>query len=418
MSGFDDSDFKRLLGIIERTESERKIDETSFSNNPPFSCPCDRVVSGLIFLGEGPELISGNIYIENGLIKEIEETSSTSDNWIVPRFINTHTHVGDTLLKDPSLGDPLNSFSIQRDLDALIKPPNGLKHKFLNHLEYETAVSSMESAIWDMYQNGISVFADFREGGILGVQALIEAVRNTSRNIHPIVFGRLLQPPPASNSPDSNSRSFQYFDFQEELRTLLEIADGIGISGPNDMDDYVLFKISSKTESKRKKLAVHAGEKDRSDIDAALSLRPDLLVHMTQAEPKDLAKAADADIPISVCVRSNLSTGVGIPPVLDMLQAGINVSVGTDNMMLNSPDMFEEIHFLSKIYGLSDDTVFKMATSNGAETLGCKFTGTIDVGKKADLLILNSKSENLKHVRDPLAGYARRARVDDILGII
>ena len=418
MSGFDDSDFKRLLGIIERTESERKYEEedilTDVFDASSLSYPCDRMVSGLIFSGDGPDLISGNIYIENGLIKEIEEAPVKSKNWIVPRFINTHTHIGDTLLKDPSLGPPIGSFAVQRDLDALVKPPNGLKHLFLSNLNYDTAVSSMESAIWDMYQNGISVFADFREGGISGAQALTEAVRNTSRNIYPIIFGRPVSafPPPESDSVSSRSV------FLEEFRTLLELADGIGISGANDMDDYTLSKISSKTESKRKKLAVHAGEKDRSDIDSALSLHPNLLIHMTHAETSDLKKAADEAIPISVCVRSNLTTGVGIPPVLEMLREGIQVSIGTDNMMLNSPDMFEEMHFLSKIYGLSDQTIFKMATSNGADILGCRFTGTIEVGKKADLLVLNSKSENLKHIRDPLAGYARRARADDILGIL
>jgi len=414
MSGFDDSDFKRLLGIIERTESNRENETVDFTDSC-LSYPCDRMVSGLIFVGEKPDLIFGNIYIENGIIKEIEEAPVKSENWIVPRFVNTHTHIGDTLLKDPPLGNPIGLFVVQRDLDALVKPPNGLKHRFLAGLEYEAAVSSMESAIWDMYQNGISVFADFREGGISGAQALIEAVRNTSRNIHPIIFGR-----PANMSPsvDSVFSSSLTIDFLDELRDLLEITDGIGVSGANDLNDYLLSKISSKTASKRKKLAVHAGEKDRKDIDAALSLHPDMLIHMTHADPADIKKAADADIPVSVCVRSNLTTGVGLPPVPDMLQAGIRVSIGTDNMMLNSPDMFEEIHFLSKIYGLSDKTIFKMATSSGADTLGCRFTGTIDVGKKADLLILNSRSENLKYVRDPLAGYARRAGANDILGII
>lgn len=415
MSGFDDNDFKRLLGIIERTDSERETESAGFSSefelDSNFSdYPCDRIVSGLIFLGDGPDLISGNIYIENGLIKEIEETRTKASNWIVPRFVNAHTHIGDTLLKDPPLGDVYKSFAVQRNLDALVKPPNGLKHRFLSNLSQEDAVRSMESAIWDMYQNGISVFADFREGGVEGVHALLSALHNTSRNIYPVIFGR-----PVHAASDGSVSSPVFLD---ELRNLLETADGIGVSGANDLDEYTLSKMSSKSASRRKKLVVHAGEKDRSDIETAVSLNPDLLIHMTQATVNDLKTVADEDIPVAVCVRSNLTTGVGIPPVLDMLEAGIRVSVGTDNVMLNSPDMFEEIHFLSKIYGLSDDTIFRMATSVGADTLGCRFTGSIDVGKKADLLILNAKSANLKHVKNPLAGYARRARTDDILAII
>jgi len=421
MSGFDDSDLQRLLGIIERAERERERESAGLSPEFEFDTnfsdyPCERMVSGLIFKGDGPELVFGNIYIEKGLIKEIEETKVKSENWIVPRFINAHTHIGDAMLKDPPLGDVYRSFAVQRDLDSLVKPPNGLKHRFLSNLSAEEAVCSMESAIWDLYQNGISVFADFREGGIDGVFSLLSALQKTSRHILPVIYGRPAYA--AASKKEAGKEDSVSYSLFNELNELLEVADGIGVSGVNDVDGAVLSKMSSCAASHQKKLAVHAGEKDRSDIEKAVSLDPDILIHMTQAVPSDLKTVADKDIPITVCVRSNMTTGVGVPPVLDMLDAGIRVSVGTDNVMLNSPDMFEEIHFLSKIYGLSDETIFRMATSVGAETIDCKFTGTIEAGKKADLLILNARSANLKYVKDPLAGYARRARTDDILGII
>jgi len=410
MSGFNDSDFKRLLEIIDRTENERKSGSDVMASEKDvigdYSESYERVVSGLIFAGDAPELIYGNVYTENGLIKEIEPVRSAqeiSPNWIVPRFVNAHTHIGDALLKDPSLGPAISQHAYARDLDALVRPPNGLKHKFLSSLSFDDAVSSMESAILEMYQSGISIFADFREGGIAGVSALSEASKNAARDIHPVIFGR-----PASFS----------IDFLDELREILEITDGIGVSGANDLDDYSLSKMSSKTQSKRKKLAIHAGEKDRSDIDSAFSVSPDLMIHMTHASKTDLQRAADADIPICVCIRSNLTTGVGCPPVSDMLDAGIRVCVGTDNVMLNAPDMFEELHFLSKICGITDASLFKMATTVGADALGCRFTGSIDVGMKADMMILNSKSLNLKNIKDPLAGFVRRARIDDILGIV
>jgi len=199
---------------------------------------------------------------------------------------------------------------------------------------------------------------------------------------------------------------------------LLEITDGIGASGANDIDSFVLTEIAKRTASKGKYLAIHAGEKNRSDIEPALALNPDLLIHMTHADKADLKAVSDSKTPIAVCVRSNLVTGVGLPPVLDMLDAGISVCIGTDNVMLNAPDIFEELHFLSKIYGITDDMLFKMAASNGAGALGCQLTGTIEVGKRADMMILNAESSNLKHVKDPLAGFIRRARADDILRIV
>ncbi|MDL2260966.1 amidohydrolase family protein [Methanimicrococcus sp. OttesenSCG-928-J09] len=438
MSGFDDSDFVRLLEIIDQTEKERQSEtagnfpkSTSIDGYGDYSGNYDRVVSGLIFAGgnddgddinDGPNLIYGNVYIEDGIIREIEErrgSSMKSLNWIVPRFVNAHTHIGDTLIKDPPLGPDVTPYAYKRDLDSLVRPPNGLKHQFLSALTQEDAVSSMESAIWDMYQSGISVFADFREGGLNGVSALIEASKNASRDIHPVIFGRPTFPQSyAENGGSSSSDILTSHSFLDELRDLLETSDGIGVSGANDLDEYVLAKIAAKTQSKRRKLAIHAGEKDRSDIESALSLDPDLLIHMTHAENEDIKTAADNRIPIAVCVRSNLVTGVGLPPILNMLEAGIPVCIGTDNVMLNSPDMFEELHFLSKIYGISDAALFRMANLNGAEALGCRFTGSIEIGKKADMMVLNAKSLNLKHVKNPLAGFVRRAGVSDILGLV
>ncbi|MDR0767010.1 MAG: amidohydrolase family protein [Methanosarcinales archaeon] len=423
MSGLNNSDFVRLLEIIDRTEKERRSEtadhflrSVSQDGYGDYAGSYDRVVSGLIFAGTEPDLIYGNVYIEDDIIQEIEELNSSqikSKNWIVPRFINAHTHIGDTLLKDPPLGPEMKPYAYKRDLDSLVKPPNGLKHKFLNSLSTDEAISSMESAIWEMYQNGISVFADFRERGIEGTAALIEAHKNAGRDIHPVIFGR-----PTLYSLNAGSDLTSSHSFLDELRDLLEIAGGIGVSGANDVDEYILAKVASKTHSKRKRLAIHAGEKDRSDIEPALALDPDLLIHMTHANEAELKTAADSEIPIAVCVRSNLVTGVGLPPVLNMLDAGVSVCIGTDNVMLNSPDMFEELHFLSKIYGITDTVLFKMATSNGADALGCRFTGSIEVGKKADMMVLNAKSLNLKHVKDPLAGFIRRARADDILGIV
>ena len=420
MSGFNDSDYKKLFEIIEKTNKERE-DSMNISEKPIIkeNLSYERAVSGQIFLGAEPTLISGNIYIKNGRIKEIEETKNAntkSENWIVPRFINAHTHIGDTLLKDPPLGNPISDYTIQRDLDALIRPPDGLKHRFLQNLRYETAVSSMEDAIYELYLNGISVFADFREGGLDGISALTTAVLNTSRDIRPIIFGRpSYQYPAASNLIGEIKTAETALD---EVRKILEQADGIGLSGANDLDEYLLSKIASKTKARGKKVAIHAGEKNRSDIKKALNLSPDILIHMTHASPQDLKIAADLKTNITVCVRSNLSTGSGLPPVPEMLEEGICVSVGTDNVMLNSPDMFEEMHLLSKIYGLSDAAVFKMVTTNGSSTLDCQYTGSIEVGKKADLMILNAKSSNLKNIQNPLAGFVRRARADDILGII
>ena len=77
---------------------------------------------------------------------------------------------------------------------------------------------------------------------------------------------------------------------------------------------------------------MHAGEKDESDIDAAIALNPDSLIHMTYASKHQI----ESDIPIVVCPRSNLVTGVGSSfrhPTNSSNGKTIHRWAGTDNMM-------------------------------------------------------------------------------------
>ena len=60
------------------------------------------------------------------------------------------------------------------------------------------------------------------------------------------------------------------------------------MSGTNDLDLELLKEIATCTRDLKKFFAIHAGEKNRSDIEKALSLEPDLLIHLTNATKKDL----------------------------------------------------------------------------------------------------------------------------------
>jgi len=131
-----------------------------------------------------------------------------------------------------------------------------------------------------------------------------------------------------------------------------------------------------------------------------------------------LRDVARVNIPVVVCPRSNLVTGVGLPNVKKMVQLGITVGVGTDNVMLNSPDIFEEMHLLSRALLHDDRQVFKMCTLNGAKIMGLdQRLGSIREGKEARVMVINRNSNNLWGSRDPLASIVRRAGPSDILAI-
>ncbi len=346
----------------------------------------EQTLKGTIIYGDEFEPIDGYITIENGIIKTVEESAVAADVIIAPCFVNAHTHIGDSVIKDPPF----------MPLPELVQPPNGLKHRILRQTSNSDLISSIRASIRDMIKTGTCAFCDFREGGLAGARALHEAL-GTNPDIKAWIFGR----------PDDKEMNY------------LDICHGTGLSSTNDLEMKYIQDILEKTREKGKKFAIHAGEINSSDISSALALEPDFLVHLTNASKKDIQTVADAQIPIVVCPRSNYMTRTGIPPITEMLDAGIPVAVGTDNVMLNSANMFSEMEFLVKTKVYDDRQVFKLCTLNGAKLLGIeKESGSIKTGKKARLMILTKKSDNMQGIKNPLGSLVRRARPDDIIRII
>lgn len=346
----------------------------------------EQTLKGTIIYGDEFEPIDGYITIENGIIKNVEESAVAADVIIAPCFVNAHTHIGDSVLKDPPF----------MPLPELVQPPNGLKHRILRQTSYSDLIFSIRGSLRDMKKTGTCAFCDFREGGLAGARALHEAL-GPNPDIMARIFGR----------PDDRDMNY------------LDLCHGTGLSSTNDLEMEYVQEILKKTREKGKKFAIHAGERDSSDISSALALSPDFLVHLTKASEKDILAVADAKIPVVICPRSNYMTRSGIPPITKMLDAGILLAVGTDNVMLNSVNMFSEMEFLVKTKVYDDRQVFKLCTLNGAKLLGIdKESGSIKTGKKARLMILSKKSDNMQGIKNPLGSLVRRARPDDIIRII
>ncbi|WP_370572324.1 amidohydrolase family protein [Methanomethylovorans sp.] len=363
----------------------------------------EQIISGKIILGPEPEVIEGYICLKDGVITDIAEENTSSENIISPCMVNSHTHIGDSVLKDPVLGKTIGN-RVERDLDSLVRPPDGLKHRILQATPQSRLIKSMQRTISDMIDTGTFAFADFREGGVPGVLALKDALKG--KNIQGRVLGRI------------ERTEGDLADITYEAEHLLAESDGFGISGARDMSSVLLETLRDVAAARKKPFFIHAGEKNRSDVEDAISLDPDVFIHMTHAEPHDLRQVADEQKPVIVCPRSNFITDVGMPPVEKMLDLGINVAVGTDNVMLNSPNMFAEMEALVKIYGIDDRQVFKMCTLKGASILNTNKIGYIAKGLSPKIMVLNGSSDNLAGITDPVRGIVRRARPDDILTII
>ncbi|MFB6192537.1 MAG: amidohydrolase family protein [Haloarculaceae archaeon] len=333
----------------------------------------EATLAGTVLRGPDFSPVEGRVVVEGGRIAAVEEASVDSDDIVLPAFVNAHTHIGDSVAKEAGGG---------LSLDELVAPPDGLKHRILRDTDDDELVAAMERTIRFMAETGTGAFVEFREGGVEGVAAIREAARESP--VEPVVLGR-------------------------ETVAAMEAADGFGASGARDGE---FGRHRNATRAAGKLFGIHAGERDAADINPALDLAPDFLVHMVHPEEVHLDRLADVGVPVVVCPRSNLVTGVGLPP-FEELDDRVRLALGTDNVMLNSPSMFREMEFTAKLSGLSASDVLRMATLAGAELadLDC---GAVEPGRRARLLVLDGDSPNLAGARDPVRAVVRRAGASDV----
>jgi cytosine/adenosine deaminase-related metal-dependent hydrolase len=336
-----------------------------------------KAIEGTVLRGESFEPVRGRVVVEGGRIEAVEEAETASRDIVVPAFVNAHTHIGDSVAKEAGVG---------LSLEEAVAPPDSKKHRVLKAADRDELVSAMRRTLRFMEQTGTVCCLDFRESGVDGARALREAARAVE--VDPFIFG----------SGD---------------RSVLDVADGYGASGANDGD---FSDQRAASEERGVPFAIHAGEPDPSDVDAALDLDPDLLVHMVHAEADHLQRVADRSIPVAVCPRANTVLGVGSPPVRDLLDR-TTVALGTDNVMLNSPSMFREMAYTAKQFDVTAREVLRMATTAGAEIAGLD-CGVIAPGRRAALTVVDGDSDNLAGAVDPVRAVVRRATARDVERVV
>jgi len=115
-----------------------------------------------------------------------------------------------------------------------------------------------------------------------------------------------------------------------------------------------------------------------------------LLVHLTEARVDELAELARAEAPVVVCPRSNWTIEARVPPVAEMLAAGLEPALGTDSLASNdSLDVLAEAKVLAERFpDVPPRALVSWATRGGAMALGLSQAGTIEVGKAPGLLAI------------------------------
>lgn len=301
--------------------------------------------------------------IRHGILVDgkFEESRTEYDEYVfTPTFFNAHTHLGDAIGKDPPF----------KDLKSLVAP-GGYKFKVLSSYSVEELRNAVIHEIKIAKASGTSTFLDFREGGIEGLRVTqgIEGV---------ITLGR----------PNS-------VEDAEKIDCM-----GFGMSSTRDHEFELLCELRKIAKKRRLIFAIHAGEMDCGDVEKALELKPDLLVHMNSC-PELLKGFIDLGIPIVSCIRSNAFFGLLNSKAYGILSEYEKWLLGTDNAMLFNPSMLEEMHFAS-IVVRRDLEVFK-ACVRGFRLF--------DVPRG---YVVFHREGNLRNSRNLVSSIVRRASLMDI----
>lgn len=394
-----------------------------------------------ILSGEGLDFIKkGYILIDNtGTIKEVNEGNYNeskediecidADGYLIaPGLINAHTHIADSIGKD---------IGVNLDIDERINPIWGIKKNILNNTDPNLLKVFIKNTAISMIKNGITTFVDFREGGIQGVKILKEGLINIP--IKSIILGRIeyyfnLKELDELERKDQSIPS----EYIEELKKILDISDGIGISGANENTDRSLAQFSKiiknlneKNHRKYKLFGIHAAESKHSQAFSKIltqkteiekiveNCEPDFFVHVTNATRKDIQKIAETGKGIIICPRANGTLAVGIPDIESMMREGCKIAIGTDNIMINSPDILREMDYIWKVSRgrtglfINSKEILKMVTVNAAKILRIN-SGWIEKGRDADLIFIEKNHIDLFPIRDPYSSIVQRVTEDSI----
>ena len=396
------------------------------------------LTGGTVIAHDDLRLLSpGYVVVQNGVIREVGEgrlpeglpSIDLAGRLVSPGMINCHTHIEDAALKELAFG-------VSPGVNVLFEP-DGLRHVRMRALPDAVLTSAMRRSAEQMLASGIVACADYRTGGAKGSVVLRDACNGLP--LRCLIFGGHSAFPLQSETDLMANRTGLSAAQIRDVAETVEAADGFGVVWVNDTTDVGLRQIEQVVHGAGKRLSTHSAasrdyrrvslERTRwSDVQRAVKfLHPDYVVHMTFAHRAEIRQITRAGIPIVMCPRSMASLGRPNPPYSAALDEGAIVGLGTDNVMLSSPDLLAELHYLSRATrsSMSDPgaidarELLAAVTIDAAKVLDIAVElGSISPGKSASVVIFDTASPNLSWSLNPIASLVDRATSADIEAVI
>jgi 5-methylthioadenosine/S-adenosylhomocysteine deaminase len=341
---------------------------------------------------------------------------------ILPGLINTHTHSAMTLFRGLADDLPLKSWLEQHIFPA--------EARFINP---ETVYWGSMLSCAEMIRSGTTTLAD----GYFCLEGSARAIEQAGMRAV-LAPGVIDFPAPGVPDPADAIRAARDFIDQWSNRSPL-IGVGVFPHSPYTCSPRTLQQAKDLALGKGLPYFIHLAEtrdevslvRDRTGFTPVRFLkRLDCLdastvgVHVNHVDQEEMELLAEAGVRVSHCPESNMKLGAGVTPLLELLARGIVVGLGTDGCAGNNDlDLFREMGSAARLHKVTrlDPTmpsallVVEMATVQAAGVLGLeKEIGSLEVGKQADLILLNLDQPHLTPLYHPLSHLVYAASGADV----
>ncbi|SEM19297.1 Cytosine/adenosine deaminase [Pseudoxanthomonas sp. GM95] len=343
----------------------------------------------------------------------------------MPGMINAHNHIA--MMAFRGLGE-------YRTDDRLRKFFFPLESKMLDRqlINVASRQAAMELAVGgvttvvDMYYHEDEVAKAVRDVGIRGV--LGETVMNF----------------PVVDAPQPYGGFDYAVDFIKQFKGDPLITPAFAPHAPYSVSPQMLTKIQQAAEQYDVPVLMHLAEPpdewervktkfpeaakfndELAYLDSTGILSPRLLAaHVLRASDADIALLKARDVGVSHNPKANTKGHGGLSPALEMVHAGMDVGLGTDGPLSgNQMDIVSVMGYAKRVANIRhpEETTFKppelvtMATIGGARALKMdKRIGSLEVGKAADVILIDTHSLNMQPMYDVYAAIVYQANAGDI----
>ncbi|MFC7097255.1 amidohydrolase [Halobaculum marinum] len=359
------------------------------------------------------------IEVAPGLAADADETLDATDSLVLPGLVNAHCHAAMTLLRGYADDEPLEAW-----LREHVWPVEG-------ELTPDDIRVGTELALVELIRSGVTAFADMYFA-VDEVAAAVEEAGVRARLGHGVV---------TVGKDDEAARADldESFDVAERLdgaadgrvrtavmpHSLTTVSDELlaeTAERARDADVPIHFHLNETTDEVTPVVDEHGVRPSEHAADLGLLTDSTFVAHGVHTDPSEFDVLAERGTSVVHCPASNMKLASGMAPVQAMLDAGVNVALGTDGAASNNDlDLFDELRDAAMIGKLAADdaaavdaeTALRMATEGGADALGFD-SGRIEAGANADLAVVDLDAPHLTPEHDLVSHLVYAARGSDV----